>query len=60
MVILRDVLEKCLSCKICQKNNYLARFLQVRSGRAVILLAPIHATHFLLTRNLLKNQLRVF
>ena len=50
MVILQD---------LCQKNGYLARFLRVRSGRAVLLLAPIHATHFLLTRNVLKNQLRV-
>ena len=59
MVILQDLPEKWLSCKICQKNGYLARFLQVRSGRAVLLLALIHATHFILTRNLLQNQLRV-
>ena len=57
--ILQDLAEKWLSCKICQKNGYLARFLQVRSGRAVLLLALIHATHFILTRNLLQNQLRV-
>ena len=60
MVILQDLAEKWLSCKICQENGYLARFLQVRSGRAVLLLVVIHATHFILTRNLLKNQLRVF
>ena len=58
--ILQDLTEKWLSCKIWQKNGYLARFLQVRSGRAVLLLALIHATHFISTRNLLKNQLRVF
>ena len=57
--ILQDLAEKWLYCKICQKNGYLVRFLQVRSGRAVLLLAPIHATHFILTRNLHKNQLRV-
>ena len=60
MVILQDLAEKWLSCKICQKNGYLARFLQVRSDRAVLLLALIHATHFILSRNSLKNQLRVF
>ena len=63
--ILQDLTEKWLSCKIWQKNGYLARsgrkrFLQVRSGQAVLLLALIHATHFISTRNLLKNQLRVF
>ena len=58
--ILQDLAEKRLSCKTWQKNGYLARFLQVRSGRAVLLLTLIHATHFILTRNLLKNQLRVF
>ena len=58
--IMQDVPERWLSCKICRKNGYLARFLQVRSGRAVLLLALIHATHFILTRNLLQNQLRVF
>ena len=52
--------KKRLSCKICQKNGYLARFLQVRSGRAVLLLALTHAKHFILTKNLLKNELRVF
>ena len=41
--ILQDLIEKWLSCKIWQKNGYLARFLQVRSGRAVLLLALIHA-----------------
>ena len=60
IVILQDLPEKWLSCKICQKNGYLARFLQVRSGRAVLLLALIHATHLILTRNLFQNQLRVF
>ena len=60
MVILQELAEKWLYCKICQKNGYLARFLQVRSGRAVLLLALIHATHFILSRNLLKNQLSVF
>ena len=60
MVILQDLPEKWLSCKICQKTGCLARFLQVRSGRAVRLLAPLHATHFILIRNLLKNQLRFF
>ena len=45
MVILRDLAEKWLSCKICQKNGYLARLLQIRSGRAVLLLALIDATH---------------
>ena len=58
--ILQDLTEKWLSCKIWQKNGYLARLLQVRSGRAVILLALIHATLFISTRNLLRNQLRVF
>ena len=58
--ILQDLTEKWLSCKIWQKNGYLARFLQVRSGRAVLLLALILATHFISTRILLKNQLRVF
>ena len=58
--ILQDLTEKWLSCEIWQKNGYLERFLQVRSGRAVLLLALIQATHFFSTRNLLKNQLRVF
>ena len=58
--ILQDLAEKWLSCKICQKNGYLARFLQVRSSRAVLLLALIHATNFFLTRFFLQNQLRVF
>ena len=58
--ILQELAEKWLSCKICQKNGYLARFLQVRSGRAVLLLALIHAKHFILSKNLLNNWLRVF
>ena len=51
--------KKWLSCEICQKNGYLARFLQVRSSRAVLLLALIHATHFILSRNYHRNQFRV-
>ena len=58
--IWQHLTEKWLSCKICQKNGYLARFFQVQCGRAVLLLALIHETHLILTRNLLKNQLRVF
>ena len=57
--------KNCLSCKIWQKmvilqdlpeNGYPSRFLQVRSAQVVLLLVPIHATHFILTRNLLKNH----
>ena len=56
MVILQGLAEKRLSCKICQKNGYLARFLQVRSGRAVLLVAFIHATHFFCAKIYLRNR----
>ena len=56
--ISQDLTEKWLSCKICQKNGYVATFLQVRSSRGVLLLALIYATHFILSGNLLKNPLR--
>ena len=50
MVILQDLAEKSFSCNILA-NSF---------RRAVLLLALIHATHFILTRNLFKNQLLVF
>ena len=52
--------EKWLSCKTWQKNGYVAIFLQVSSGRAVLLLALFRAKHFISNRNLLKSQLLFF
>ena len=57
MVILHDLARKWLFCKIlrddgclarsCKKNGYLARFLQIRSGRALLSLAVLDALSFI-------------
>ena len=47
MVILHDLAKNGYLARSCKKSGYLARFLQVRSGRAVLSLTVLDALSFI-------------